>query len=144
MNILSGKLLASPRLTCNKHMAVSQRHFTQISLDLPNRQARPDQRLFRSGFRHGISRLKVRLAATLTFPESPAMGRERDGTEIWKLFLPPASVPEAREKSDCRLRFVGWETGTRNFLSQTSKSPMLYHPKESACRDLRLRISKLD
>jgi len=51
------------------------------------------------------------------------MDRERDGTEIWKLFLPPASVPEAGEKPDCRLRFVGWETDTRTYLKAYFEIP---------------------
>ena len=50
--------------------------------------------------------------------------------EIWKLSLPPVSEPEPGEEPDCCLGFVDWETGTRNFLRHTSKSLMLYHPKE--------------
>src|SRR5262245_44663206 len=50
----------------------------------------------------------------------------------------PTNRSELGLERDC-LEFFDWETGTRNYLRHTSKSPMLYHPKESACRYLRQR-----
>jgi hypothetical protein len=51
-----------------------------------------------------------------------------DGAEIWKLSLPPVSEPASGEELDYCLGL--FDTGTHRHLRHTSKSPMLYHPKE--------------